>query len=87
MLTCMEVARLLSTDAAAEGTLSDRLRVKLHLFFCKYCRGYAQQLQAIGAAGREIWSDCTGERETLDRLEDAILKDIPSSGGSEPAGG
>jgi hypothetical protein len=74
MLKCKEVARLLSTDAAVDGMLSDRLRVKLHLLFCKHCRGYARQLRAVGAAGREAWSECTGERETLDRLEAEILK-------------
>jgi hypothetical protein len=76
MLTCKEVARLLSTDAAAEGALSDRLRAKLHLLFCKHCRGYAAQLRAVGAAGRELWSGCAGEQETLDRLEEAILGQI-----------
>lgn len=86
-MTCREVARLLSMDAVAEGVLSDRLRVKLHLFFCKHCRRYARELQAIGAAGREIWGDCMGERDVLDRLEDAILKDIGGTRDSEPAGG
>jgi len=48
---------------------------RLHrLAFCKYCRGYAAQLRAIGAAGRELWSECTGERETLARLEAEILQ-------------
>jgi hypothetical protein len=74
MLTCKEVARLLSTDTAADGALPDRLRVRLHLLFCKHCRGYAEQLRTVSAAGREIWSECTGERETLDRLEAEILK-------------
>ena len=83
MLTCKEVARLLSTDTAVEGTQSDRLRVKLHLLFCKHCRGYAAQLRAVGTAGRELWSECTGEQEALDRLEQAILQQIEKPGESD----
>jgi len=86
MLTCKEVARLLSTEAAAEGALSDRVRVRLHLLFCKYCRGYAAQLRAIGTAGRELWTECTGEHETLSRLEESILQQLERPGGSEPGG-
>ncbi len=82
MLTCKEVARLLSTDTAVDGTPSDRLRVKLHLLFCKHCRGYAAQLRTVGPAGREIWSECTGEQKALDRLEDAILQQIERPVGS-----
>jgi predicted anti-sigma-YlaC factor YlaD len=83
MLTCKEVARLLSTDTAVEGTQSDRLRVKLHLLLCKHCRGYAAQLRAVGAAGHGLKDDCTGEPEALDRLEEAILQQIEGSGGSD----
>jgi hypothetical protein len=85
MFTCKEVARLLSMDAAAEGALSDQLRVKLHLLFCKYCRGYAAQLRVIGAAGRALWSECTGEQETLDRLEAEILKHSDKWVDSDPS--
>jgi predicted anti-sigma-YlaC factor YlaD len=83
MLTCKEVARLLSTDTAVEGTPSDRLRVKLHLLFCKHCRGYSAQLRAVGTAGRALWSECTGEQEAQDRLEGAILQQIERPGGSD----
>jgi predicted anti-sigma-YlaC factor YlaD len=83
MLTCKEVAQLLSTDAAREGKLSDRLRVKLHLFMCKHCREYAAQLRALGKAAHGFKDDCTGEHEALDRLEEAILEQIQKPGESE----
>ena len=84
MLTCKEVAHLLSTDAVVEEELSNRLRVKLHLFMCKHCREYAAQLRAIGDAAHELKDDCAGEPEALDRLEEAILQQIERSGESDP---
>ena len=84
MLTCKEVAHLLSTDAVVEEKLSDRLRVKLHLFMCKHCREYAAQLHALGEAAHGLREDCTGEQEALDRMEEAILQQIERSGMTDP---
>lgn len=89
MLKCKEVARLLATDAAVDGALSDRLRVKLHLLFCRHCRGYARQLHAIGDASRGLWGggECTEDEEGLRRLEGAILRDIAGPSGADPGNG
>ena len=83
MLTCKEVAHLLSTDASVDGAVSDRLRVKLHLFMCKHCRAYAAQLRTLGEAAHGLKKDCTGEQEALDRVEEAILQQIEKPGESD----
>ena len=83
MLRCKEVAHLLSSDAAIDGRLSDRLRVKLHLFMCKHCREYAAQLQVVGAAGSRLGDEYTEDPEALDRLEQAILQQIEKPGESD----
>ena len=84
MLTCEEVAHLLSTDDAVDGKLSDRLRVKLHLFMCKHCRAYAAQLRALGEAAHGLKNEYTGEQVALDRMEETILQQIERSGKSDP---
>ena len=73
MLNCKEIARLLASDGLEEASLSARARVRLHLLMCRHCRGYAAQLRAIGAAGREMWGSCTEEHEVLRDLERSIL--------------
>jgi hypothetical protein len=73
MVNCKEIARLLASDGLADAALPLRARARLHLLFCRHCRGYAAQLKAVGVAGRELWGSCTGEHETLERLEQSIL--------------
>ena len=73
MVNCKEIARVLGSDGLADAAPSQRARVRLHLLFCRHCRAYAAQLKAVGTAGRELWGSCTGEHETLERLEQSIL--------------
>ena len=73
MANCKEIARLLASDGLADAALTQQARVRLHLLFCRHCRGYAVQLKAVGTAGREIWGSCTAEHGTLERLEQSIL--------------
>jgi len=82
MLTCKQVAALLSSETAADAPISNRLKVKLHLYMCRNCRGYAAQLSALGRAGRELGKDCEGEPETVERLERAIVSEIERWGRS-----
>jgi anti-sigma factor RsiW len=84
MLRCKEVAHLLSSDAAIDGRLSDRLRIKLHLFMCKHCREYAAQLWMVSATGRRLGDEYVEEPEALEQLEKAILEQIDEPGGSDP---
>jgi len=83
MLTCKEVAHLLSSDAVVGGRLSYRLRVKLHLFMCKHCCEYAGQLQMLSATGRRLGDEYIEEPEALDQLEKAILEQIDEPGRSD----
>jgi len=53
MLTCQEIAALLSDYLEGQLSLWQRMRFQLHLGMCASCRAYLHQLQAtIGAARR-----------------------------------
>ncbi len=74
MLNCKEVARLTASDELAEAPWSDRALVRLHLFMCRHCRGYAAQLRAIGAAARDRWDSGVVDQASFERLESSILE-------------
>ena len=76
MLNCKEIARLLASDGLEGASLSERARVRLHLLMLRHCREYAAQLKAVGAAGREMWGNCTEEHEVLQDLERSILRPV-----------
>jgi hypothetical protein len=40
---------------------------------CRHCRRYARQIRAIGRAARDVLGPPAGERESLLRLERALL--------------
>ncbi len=83
MVNCKEIARILGADELADAGLSERARVRLHLLFCRHCRRYAAQIETIGAAGRELWSECPEDREALDRLELSILQGMQEKSDTE----
>ncbi len=84
MLNCTEIARLLASDGLEGASLSERARVRLHHLMCRHCREYAAQLKAVGAAGRQMWGNCTEEHEVLQDLERSILQRV--QGGAHEEG-
>jgi hypothetical protein len=75
VLNCKEVSRLVSSDELENVGAVKRFRARLHLLMCRECRRYAEQLRIIGTAAREIMRNLVGQKETITRLEKAILDD------------
>ena len=50
MLSCKQASQLISQSLEQPLTMRERFGLKLHLFICKYCRRFSQQLQAISIA-------------------------------------
>ncbi len=74
MPNCKEIARLIASDELADAVWSDRALVRLHLLMCRHCRGYAAQIQAIGAAARDRWDSSVADRASFEKLQSSILK-------------
>ena len=75
VLSCKEVSRLVASDELATAGVVKRLRIRLHLFFCKQCRRYAEQLRIIGTAARQKMRNLAGDTDTIGSLEKSILDD------------
>ncbi len=74
MVSCKEVTRKIASDEFAEAGWKERLAIRLHLLGCRYCRRYAAQLRAIGAAARNLLGSRTQDPSALERLERQILE-------------
>ena len=55
MLNCKETAHAVSTEDVVPVGWRQRLAVRLHLMMCRHCRRYAQQMQAMGNAARDVF--------------------------------
>ncbi len=73
MLNCKEVADLIASESLVRAGLRQRALVRLHLLICRDCPGYAQQLRAIGLAGRARWKANPSDAPTLERLQSSIV--------------
>ena len=50
MLTCKQASQFISQSLDRPLTLRERLALKLHLFICKYCKRFSQQLASMRVA-------------------------------------
>ena len=73
MLTCKEVARLVTQDELGASRWQ-RIEVRMHLLMCRFCRRYRRQLRAIGEVARQEVGAATEDAATLARLERSILE-------------
>ena len=85
MLNCKDVTRKIASDEFREAGWRERLLVRFHLLLCRFCRRYAAQLRAIGAAARELCRPLSQDPSTLERLERQILERSPG-GPKDPTG-
>jgi hypothetical protein len=53
MISCKNVARLLSSDELANLGWWKRAEVRLHLAMCKYCSRFARQIEQLRNAVRQ----------------------------------
>lgn len=54
MLTCREIAELVTEYTEGRLSLWDRLRFQLHLGLCRNCRRYVRQVRATTSALGEL---------------------------------
>ncbi len=59
-------------------TLSERVRIQLHLSLCQACKDYALMSQALGTAVRKA-SVRADDKPNLDKLNDALLNRFGSA--------
>jgi hypothetical protein len=69
MISCRNVAKLLTSDELAAQSFWKRAEVRFHLLMCKYCSRLARQIKQLGAAVRRhrdsTLSEDTGLEERL----------------------
>lgn len=73
--SCDDLARSVSDGSYEEGPAWDRLRLRLHMIACYFCRRYAAQIRWIDRAGRALWApaavpaDADFKRRLIGRLK------------------
>ena len=78
MLTCKQASQLLSQSLDRNLSWQERLTLRLHLFICKYCKRFGQQLLALRVAlkrmGENVENDIniTLTAETKARIAKAM---------------
>lgn len=77
MISCRDVAKLLTSDELVSQSRWKRLEVRLHLRMCDYCTRLARQIERLRAAARQLGAS----DESLDPdLEQRIIRKLSSSG-------
>jgi hypothetical protein len=54
MDSCRSITELVSAGLDRDLTVTERLRIRLHLLFCRHCANVERQLTAIGAFVRRL---------------------------------
>lgn len=52
LISCRNVARLLSSEQVTDLTLGKRAEVRMHLLLCRYCSRFARQIRQLSLAAR-----------------------------------
>ena len=77
MISCRNVAELLTSDELAAQSRWKRMEVRLHLLMCEYCSRLARQIEQLSAAERRLGGS------TEDRDPDLEKRIIHKLSGSE----
>jgi len=78
MMNCKQASQLISRGLDENLSTRERFALKFHLFLCKYCSRFSQQLSALHVAinnmGKNIEDDTniTLPKETKKRIMDSI---------------
>ncbi len=54
MLTCKQASQIISQSLDNPLSLSDRMRLKFHLFICDACSRFSHQLRLLSIAAKRI---------------------------------
>ncbi len=68
MISCRNVARLLTSDELAAQSRWKRMEVRLHLAMCKFCSRLARQLELMRIAARRLPDSTKEDKDLEERL-------------------
>jgi hypothetical protein len=81
MLSCKEAAALVSESLDRKLPLGQRIALRMHLFFCRFCRRFSRQVLFLRGAGDQVRDEKGGEKSPLsgslsveakERIKDAL---------------
>ncbi len=67
MLSCKEVSQLASESLDRSLTLQERLLLRFHLLFCKFCSRYVRQLKFVQRVCAHAAEDHSGSGDGLSK--------------------
>ena len=73
MIDCKGVHQLVASGEEQELGFMKKMELKIHMMMCKHCRGYSDQIRAMGEAIRELCQDRPGDDELCNKLEKEVL--------------
>jgi hypothetical protein len=77
MLSCKQVARLLSTEELHRASFSTLWGVRMHLWMCRHCARFAAQLRMLGSTARAVYGAQPGRTDSeAESLEDRITRKL-----------
>ncbi len=87
MFSCKQVSVLVSAALEQKPSWTERLRISLHLLFCKACRNFARQMTILRTAARHL-ADHMGDldiptlpSEARDRIRKVLHRCEPHDNG------
>ena len=76
MMSCKEVARAIASDEYAEAGWLRRLGIRFHLFMCRGCHHYEDQVKCLGEVARDMACEGGEDCAALERLEKCLHAEI-----------
>jgi len=81
MLSCKETVLIISSNQ--DLTFRQKLEMRAHLFMCKHCSAYSNQLKALANQLKKSYRELTKtEPDRVHELESKVLEKLKQSSGS-----
>lgn len=84
MLTCKQIAWVVSSGQLDDAGWLLRLSARLHFFMCRHCRRYKTQISATRTMARKGFGSAPDDTARLSRLEGELLSRIAESDADPP---
>ena len=65
MLSCKEAAALVSESLDRKLPLAQRIALRMHLFFCRFCRRFSRQVLFLRGAANRVREEKEGEKPPI----------------------
>ena len=72
MLKCSEISRMVASDGIEDFSFMKRMELRFHLFMCKHCRSYVEQIRIIGRGARDLADEDVPDPAKLAAMEKKI---------------